>query len=260
MRLVGARVARDPAKIAVRQQSLRKRAKGDSADSFFSQHIEQPVFNPARKHGVLWLMNQAGRAQCPQDLRGNRGLRRIVIRNSRIKRVAGTHSLVQCAHGFFNGRVGVRTMRVEDIDILQAHALQTLVKARQQVLARTPRPIRSGPHVVAGLRADDQLVPIGFQIEPQHLAEVGLRAARRRPVIVGKVEVCDPEIEGAAHHGASVFKRIHATEVVPEPERDKRQLQAALARAAIRHGVVTLFVGDIHDLSLALARFQRLCF
>ncbi len=94
-------------------------------------------------------------------------------------------------------------MRVEDVDVLEAHALQALVEAGQQILARSPVAIRAGPHIVAGLGADDQFVAIGLEIEAQNLAEVAFRASRRRAVVVGQVEVGDAQVEGAAHHGAA---------------------------------------------------------
>ena len=45
-------------------------------------------------------------------------------------------ALVQRGHGLLQRRLGVRAMRVEDVDVLQAHALQALVEARQHVFAR----------------------------------------------------------------------------------------------------------------------------
>src|ERR1700690_306559 len=57
------------------------------------------------------------------------------------------------------------------------------------------------------------------------------------------------EIEGAAQHGPGVFKIIDRTEVVPEPERDGRKLDAAPARAAVLHGIVTMTVGNVHGFS-----------
>ena len=56
----------------------------------------------------------------------------------------------------------------------------------------------------------------------------------------------DAEIEGAAHHGAAVFKDVHAAEVVPQAEGDGGQANAAAAAAAVRHGVVALIAGEIH--------------
>ena len=55
-------------------------------------------------------------------------------------------------------------MGVEDVDVLQAHALEALVEAGEQVFARSPFAIGPGPHVVAGLGGDDQFVAISAQV------------------------------------------------------------------------------------------------
>ena len=54
--------------------------------------------------------------------------------------------------------------RVEDVDILEPHAAQALIEAREQVLARSPFAIRARPHVVAGLRRDDHLVAVRREV------------------------------------------------------------------------------------------------
>src|SRR3712207_7993263 len=58
-------------------------------------------------------------------------------------------------------RSGVGPVRVEDVHVLHAHALQALVEAREYMLARAPLAIGPGPHLVARLRGDDELVAIG---------------------------------------------------------------------------------------------------
>ena len=55
----------------------------------------------------------------------------------------------------------------------------------------------------------------------------------------------DPEVEGAAHDRAARLERPVVAEVVPEAERDGRQLQAAAAAAAVLHAVVAVVGGDV---------------
>ena len=72
-------------------------------------------------------MNQAGSAQLAQDFDSRRSLCRVVVRDAGVERLAAAHCLVQRAHGFFNGRIGIGAMGVEDIDVLQAHAPEALI-------------------------------------------------------------------------------------------------------------------------------------
>ena len=133
-------------------------------------------------------------------------------------------------------------MRIEDIDVFEAHPLQALVETRQQVLSRAPDAVRPRPHVVAGLRRDHQLVAAPGQVRAEDAAEVLLGRAVRRPVVVRQVEVGDPEIEGPADDRPLRVHRAIAAEILPEPERDHRQFEAAAAAATERHAGVALSV------------------
>src|SRR5208337_26629 len=138
---------------------------------------------------------------------------------------------------------------VKDVDVVEPHALQALIQAGEQILARAEVSIRSGPHIPAGFRRDDEFVAVRLKIFLEDLTEVFFRRAVRRAVVVGEIEMRDAEIEGAAQHGPAVFEIIHSTEVVPKSERNGRQFDAAAAAAAISHGVVTMAVGNVHDRS-----------
>src|SRR5690606_32851274 len=67
----------------------------------------------------------------------------------------------------------------------------------------------------------------------EDLAEVELRAARRRPVVVGQVEVSDAELERARDDVAHDGERLVLTEVLPQAERDGRKLETAAAAPAV---------------------------
>ena len=92
--------------------------------------------------------------------------------------------------------------------------------------------IGAGPHVPAGLGGDDQFVAMGGEVLRQDSAEVLLRRAEGRAVVVGKVEMGDAAVEGPANDRAPGFEGILAAEILPEPEGDGRQLQAGSAAAA----------------------------
>ena len=55
-------------------------------------------------------------------------------------------------------------MTVEQVYIVDLHALQTLVDRSHEILTTAPVAVRPRPHVVACLRRDEQFVAIGTEI------------------------------------------------------------------------------------------------
>src|SRR5205823_12757110 len=80
---------------------------------------------------------------------------------------------------------------------------------------------------------DDQLVPVGLEILAEDPPEVDLRTAIRRPVVVGEIEVRDSQVERATEDRAARHQRPVVAEVLPQPERDRGQLQSAAAAAPV---------------------------
>src|SRR5690606_22545427 len=72
--------------------------------------------------------------------------------------------------------------------------------------------------------------------DPPH---VGLRAAGRGTVVVGEVEMVDPQIEGTAHDGAQGQRITVLAEVLPAAQRDGRQQHTGSAHTAVLGAVVT---------------------
>ena len=151
--------------------SLGQRRKNDTADAFAFERIEQTVFDPAVEHIVSGLVDQAGGAKIAQDAGGLAGLFGFIIRNAHIERLALAHGAGQRAHGLFQWRLRIRAVAVEDIHVFQAHALERLVEAGEQVLARAPLSIRASPHIIAGLGGDDEFIAVGGEILPQQPPE-----------------------------------------------------------------------------------------
>src|SRR5437660_1248404 len=118
-------------------------------------------------------------------------------------------------------------------DMVEAHAIQALVETRQHVLARAPLPIRAGPHQVPGFGRDDELVAMTGKVSRQDPAEVLLRRAGRRAVVVREVEMRDPQVECPPNDLALNVDRPLAAKVLPQAKRDGRQLQPAAAAAPI---------------------------
>ena len=85
-----------------------------------------------------------------------------------------------------------------------------------------------------------------MEVVVQHPAEVLLGGSVRRPVVVREVEVEDAEVERTARDAAADLVGAVAAEVVPEAERDERELQAAAAAAAVLHVLVAIARGNVH--------------
>ena len=95
-----------------------------------------------------------------------------------------------------------------------------------------PCPYGPGPHVVARLGGEDQLVAVRAEVLREDRAEVALGAAVGRAVVVGQVEVRDAAVERPPQDGPLGLQGLVVAEVVPQPERDGRELEAAVATAA----------------------------
>jgi len=107
--------------------------------------------------------------------------------------------------------------------------------------------VRAGPHRVAGLGRDDQLIAVAREVFAQDAAEGLLGRARHRAVIVREVEVRDPEVEGAERDGARGRGIVDAPEIMPEPERDLREMQAGFAAAGLEGRVgIAGSAGGVH--------------
>ncbi len=88
-----------------------------------------------------------------------------------ILRSLGTPALIhQPSYSILN-----RWIEAGLLDVLEPHPLQRLVERRQQVLARAPLAVRPGPHVVAGLGRDHELVAVRPEvlIEPKGTPNTG---------------------------------------------------------------------------------------
>ena len=220
------------------RQALRERCERDRPHPALGQGGEEAVLRPAVEHGVGGLMDGERRAETTGDL--HRFLRAVhrVRRDAGVERLARAHRGVKGADRLLERGVRVEAVRVEDVDVVEAHAPERLVEARQKVLARAEVAVGPRPLSPAGLRGDDQLVAVRAQVFGHDPAEVLLGGAGRRAVVVGEVEVGDPRIEGGAQDATLAVERHVVAEVVPEAERDRRELQARAADPAVGEVVV----------------------
>jgi hypothetical protein len=236
--------------VFVRQHPLSERREDDAAGALIRKDVEQLGLDPAVEHRVRGLVDQQRRPELAQDAGGLARLGGGVGRDPDVERLALPHRGVQSAHRLLERRVGVEPVRVEDVDVLEPHALEALFEARQQVLPRAPLPVGPGPHVVASLRRDDQLVPVGPEVEREHAPEVLLGRTVRRSVVVGEIEVGDPEVEGAPDDLAARLEGEVVAEVVPETERQLWQLKSAAAGPPVLHLLVAIGCWEVAHLKL----------
>ena len=136
-------------------------------------------------------------------------------------------------------------MGVEDVHVLESEPFEAGIQAAEHVLPRAAVAVGSGPHVVARLGGDDQLIAIGKQVTVQNLAGIGFRCPVRRSVVVGQIKVGHPEVEGPGEHGADLVHGSGVAEVLPESERDQGELEAAAPASAVLHPVVALFGWEV---------------
>ncbi|MBG9885556.1 hypothetical protein ABE10_02925, partial [Bacillus toyonensis] len=194
-------------------------------------------------------------------------------RDPHVQRLALAHERVQSRDGLLDRRDRVHPVRVEDVDVVEPHARQRLLGARDDVLAAREVAVWSRPHVPAGFRGDDELVAVGPQILREDAAEVLLRRSVGRTVVVRQIEVRDTPVERVAQERALVVERDVVAEVPPQAQRDRRQVQPGGADATEARPVVTgrcgrvgpVYVGNVgaealfgHRLRLAVGLSARM--
>ena len=125
-------------------------------------------------------------------------------------------------------------MVVEDVDIVQMHPLQALIRARDQVLSAAEVAVGAGPHVIARLGRDDELIPIGAPVAVHEDAEVGLSFPIRGTVVVGQIKMGDSRVKGRAQDLLLHAQGRDVPEIVPQAEGEPRQHQAAVSASPVK--------------------------
>src|ERR1700722_3302543 len=196
------------------------------------------VLDPAIDHRVARLMDETGRSEPLED--GDRflGAAGVVGGNADIESLPPANRMIESAHRLLERRFGIEAVRIEDVDIVEAHALETLIEAREQVFAAAPFAVRPRPHVVAGLGGDDEFVAKASEVAAQDVAEGKLGGAWRWPIIVGEVEMADAKIERPPAYCAHRIGGLVEAEIVPQAQRYRWQFQPAAAAAVVNHFVV----------------------
>lgn len=109
---------------------------------------------------------------------------------------------------------------------------------RRAGICGCPVAVWAGPHVVACLCGDYDLVAVAAEAVAHDAAEILLGRAVDGAVVVGQIEVRDTAVEGREGGAAVDGIVVDAAEVVPQAERYAGQEQTAPAAAGILHRVV----------------------
>ncbi len=181
---------------------------------------------------------------------------RAVGGDADIQRLAAANGMGERAHGLFERHLRRGPVRVEDVDVVETHALQALVERRQQVLARAAKAVGAGPHIPARLGGDQQLVAMAAEVLAQNLAEVLFGRAVGRTVVVGEVEVGDAAIEGATNDGAAGLEDIGSAEVLPQAQRHRGKDDSGPSTTPKLGVFVALLIGNIgHSARISFVPF-----
>src|ERR1700727_1208933 len=235
----GATAGRHAGQVFVGQQALRERRKNDGADALGFERIQQTIIlDPAIDHRITRLMDQTGRPELLEDRCGLLGATRIVGGNADIKRLALANRVIERAHGLFEWGLGIETVRVEDVDVVDAYSLEALVEAGKQRFTAAPFAVRARPHEIARLGRDHELVANASEVAAQDVPEGKFGRAWWGPIIVGEVEMRDAKIERLTAYGAHRIGGLVETEIVPQTQRYRRKFQPAAAAAVVDHFVV----------------------
>src|SRR3546814_4897025 len=110
--------------------------------------------------------------------------------------------------------LGIYAVRIESVDIIDPHPLEALVAARDQIFAAAADiAVRAGPHIPPRLGRDHQFVAVRGEIGREDAAEILLRRAVWRAVIVGEIDMRDAAIERAAQHRAAGRSEEHTSDL-----------------------------------------------
>jgi hypothetical protein len=127
---------------------------------------------------------------------------------------------------------------IKNVDVIDAQALQRIIAALHDVFPPAPVAVRTGPHAVARLAADDQLISRHFL---QDRAEDLLTRAGGFAVVVGQIEMGDPAIERGEKQRLGGLVVAIAADRLPTPQADHRQRKTRPAAGAVLHRFIARF-------------------
>ena len=139
----------------------------------------------------------------------------IIVGNSNIQCLSASDDLCQSLHGLLKWSLRIHSVMIEDIYIIQAKTFQALVKTGDQILTASPVSIRSRPHVVTGLCADNQLISVCRKFLSQDFSKICLRTSRLWTIVVCKVKMCNSIVKCCEAHLFHILINTGVPEIMP---------------------------------------------
>ena len=139
----------------------------------------------------------------------------IIVGNSNIQCLSASDDLCQSLHGLLKRSLWIHSVMIEDIYIIQTKAFQALVKTGDQILTASPVSIRSRPHIIACLCADDQLISVCRKFLSQDFSKIFLRTSRLWAIVVCKVKMCNSIIKCCEAHLLHILINTGVSEIMP---------------------------------------------
>ena len=244
MLLCHAAIRWDAMEIAVGEQTLCQRREGDETDAVLGAIVEDALLLwRTVEHIEAILVDEQWPVTLLQILVGKLQCLQRPSTNAQIECLTLLHDVNHRLQGLFERCVGVVTMTIEEVHVVEVHALEALVEACHEILARAPVAVRTFPHVVASLGGDEEFVTIRSEVVLHQSAHRFFGAAVWRTIIVGEVEVSDAMVEGIMGDGTASLVRVNASEVVPESQTYLRQEHSALAASLIECLRIAIAIG-----------------
>ena len=141
-------------------------------------------------------MKQTRRFILFQNGNGTRSFICLIIGNADIQCLTLANHIGKGTHRLLQRCLRIRAVMIEDIDIIQIHALQACIQTGHQIFSGAPVSVRTWPEVIARLGRYQNLFPVRLQILQKDLSKIFLcHSDIRRTVIVCQIEMRDSQIK-----------------------------------------------------------------
>ena len=138
-------------------------------------------------------------------------------------------------------------MMIENIHIIQMHPLQALIQTGNQVFSAAVIAVRAFPHIVARLGGNHQFIAVRPPIAIHMHAEITLRFAVGRPIIVRQIKMRNALIKRRAEQLLLHAEGRDVSKIVPQTDRKSGQQQPTAPAAIVLHVLIAILRWNIHE-------------
>ena len=140
------------------------------------------------------------------------------------------------------------------------HPLEGLINGSHQIFPASVIAVRALPHVISGLGGQDQLVAVRMPVAIHVNAEIALRLAVRRAIVVGEIKMRDSVVKRCSKQTLLHAKGRNVSKVMPQAQRNRREQNTAPAAASVNHGVISIFSGNVRHVCHSISVVSYLYF